>query len=474
MTNFSKGFYGVVSSEIWCDPVPDKEGEYPSSEAQAEGTEENAVRFLKSAASDSPDGDLELNFVKRRTLDEQPVWPVTSSSTASPFSQEAKKLARSFGFLYDCDGVLHLGDQKIRSAKSALRLCRDHDSRYLFLTNGGGNTTEEQKAASLKKKVGIDGVDDLIGDRVIQSHTPLRKFRTQAKEDETIYITSLDPERARNIAHSYGFRNVITSTDLLEQYEHIYPFAPKHIFNSKGRALPNATKLWRGTDAMAYDAAELKNGNYLKIDHVFIFNDPRDWSLETQIIHDILASHQGYLGTLSHKNGDKSLENGGWQQDGQPKVWISNLDLLWKTEHPINRFGTGAFLHAFRGVWKESTGHELLFKYMGKPSRITYEYAHDSLLRANGAADGRTEPLRRVYMIGDNPESDVRGALEFQPEDGTEYVPILVKTGVWRQTEAERQPRWEPAVIVNDVLDAVVWAMRNEGIDVTREAVEKM
>ena len=70
------------------------------------------------------------------------------------------------------------------------------------MTNGGGNTTEEQKAASLKKKVGIDGVDDLIGDRVIQSHTPLRKFRTQAKEDETIYITSLEPERARDIAHS--------------------------------------------------------------------------------------------------------------------------------------------------------------------------------------------------------------------------------------------------------------------------------
>lgn len=226
---------------------------------------------------------------------------------------------------------------------------------------------------------------------------------------------------------------------------------------------------------MKYDESELESGNYLKIDHVFVFNDPRDWSLETQIIYDILISHKGYLGTISNKNGSQALENDGWQQDSQPKMWVSNLDLLWKTEHPINRFGTGAFVHAFRGVWRESTGRELLYKYMGKPSRITYEYAHNCLLRDDTTRTGAGEhrPLRRVYMIGDNPESDVRGALEFEPEDGTEYVPILVRTGVWQETEAESQPRWRPAVIVDDVLDAVVWAMRQEGIDVDRKTVEK-
>ena len=158
-------------------------------------------------------------------------------------------------------------------------------------------------------------------------------------------------------------------------------------------------------------------------------------------------------------------------------MWVSNLDLLWKTEHPINRFGTGAFVHALRGVWHESTGHELRFKYMGKPSQITYEYAHDCLLRDDtsqgSGARGQRRPLRRVYMVGDNPESDVRGALEFQPDDGTEYVPILVRTGVWHPTEAAPRPRWEPAVIVDDVLDAVVWAMRQEGIDIDRKQVEQ-
>ena len=266
---------------------------------------------------------------------------------------------------------------------------------------------------------------------------------------------------------------MVTAADLLAEDETIYPFNPKLIMESDAGPLPNDAKLWRGKNPSDYDEAELKRGNYLKIDQIFVLNDPRDWSLETQIIYDILTSHKGYVGTSSRKNGVKGIENYGWQQDGQPKMWLSNMDLLWKTEYPINRFGTGAFQHAFRGVWKESTGQELRYKYMGKPSQITYEFAHDRLLRDGAVESEHGPPLQRVYMIGDNPESDVRGALDFQPEDGTEYVPILVKTGVWQETEAERTPRWQPAVIVDDVLDAVIWAMKQEGIDVDRSKVEE-
>lgn len=264
--------------------------------------------------------------------------------------------------------------------------------------------------------------------------------------------------------HRYGFKKVVTAADLLNHYGDIYPFDPKVIGKATAHPFPGGSTIWKGSNPMDYNDAELEGGNYLKIDHIFVLNDPRDWSLETQIIHDMLVSHKGYVGTLSNKNGDKALENDGWQQDGQPRLWVSNLDLLWQTEHPISRFGTGAFVHAFRGVWGESTGHELRFKYMGKPSRITYEYAHGSLLSRGG-------PQRRVYMVGDNPESDVRGALEFSPEDGTEYVPILVRTGVWKETQLEQEPKFRPAVIVDDVLDAVVWAMRQEGINVDRDMV---
>lgn len=215
--------------------------------------------------------------------------------------------------------------------------------------------------------------------------------------------------------------------------------------------------------------------NALKIDQILVWNDPRDWSLDIQVIYDLLVSQQGYISTMSDKNGDRSLPNNGWQQDGQPELWISNLDLFWKTEYPVNRFGTGAFLEALKGVWSAATdGAELQYHALGKPSQFTYDYAHTRLLEyyssMSGNAGGKSEatPLRRVYMIGDNPESDIRGANKFCPEDGTEWVSILVRTGVWQQTAAEKQPRHKPAVIVDDVVDAIVWALRNEGVDASR------
>ncbi|KAG6258180.1 hypothetical protein E4U48_000776, partial [Claviceps purpurea] len=163
---------------------------------------------------------------------------------------------------------------------------------------------------------------------------------------------------------------------------------------------------------------------------------------------------------------------------------LSNLDLVWKTEYPVNRFGTGAFLEALKGVWSASTdGAELRYNALGKPSQFTYDYAHTRLLQhhsrinsgstatknSSDGSTGKTTKLRRVYMIGDNPESDIRGANEFCPEDGTEWVSILVKTGVWQETAAKKEPRYRPAAIVDDAVDAIVWALRNEGVDASRD-----
>lgn len=268
----------------------------------------------------------------------------------------------------------------------------------------------------------------------------------------------------------------MTPADLIHDNHNLYPFDNlKDTLHSESRPLPDGKSAAAITDPYSTDIAP----QALKIDQILVWNDPRDWSLDIQVIHDLLVSHRGYLGTISSQNGRCSLPNNGWQQDGQPELWISNLDLVWKTEHPVNRFGTGAFVEALRGVWSAVTdGAELQYHALGKPSRFTYDYAHTRLLehysRMEPAANKRSRtltngtPLRRVYMIGDNPESDIRGANEFCPHDGTEWVSILVKTGVWQETAAAREPRYKPAVIVDDVVDAVVWAMRNEGVDASR------
>ncbi|KAF4509826.1 hypothetical protein G6O67_001766 [Ophiocordyceps sinensis] len=380
-------------------------------------------------------------------------------------------------FAFDIDGVLYQGHQSIPGAREVLRKIRSLDMRYVFLTNGGG-AHEDAKAASLTKRLQMSHDEDVIHNRIIVSHTPMRGWPDSVKE-QTVLITGAHPETARQLANEYGFSRAVTPADLIHDNNKIYPFDQlKDSLHSRHRPLPDGKSASRVADAYSRDIP----ADALKIDQILVWNDPRDWSLDIQVIHDLLLSHQGYLGTVSDKNGDHSQPNNGWQQDGQPDLWISNLDLVWKTEYPVNRFGTGAFVEALKGVWSAVTGGaELQFKALGKPSKLTYDYAHQRLLdyysdtRAapadvSGRADtDRQRRLRRVYMIGDNPESDIRGANDFCPDDGTEWVPILVRTGVWRQAAADKEPRHRPAVIVDDVVDAIAWALRNEGVQVSRD-----
>lgn len=210
----------------------------------------------------------------------------------------------------------------------------------------------------------------------------------------------------------------------------------------------------------------------LKIDAIFVFNDPRDWALDSQIILDLLLSSQGILGTYSDKNGDSSLPNNGWQQDGQPKLFFSNPDLFWATSYHMPRLGQGGFQASLQGVWDATTGGATLDRtVIGKPYPDTYKYAERVLnkhrmqmLGGNGETKKKVEPLKRVFMVGDNPESDIRGANEFQSPLGTEWCSVLVKTGVFR--EGTVKPKYQPRVIVEDVLDAVNWALKHEGWEV--------
>ena len=207
-----------------------------------------------------------------------------------------------------------------------------------------------------------------------------------------------------------------------------------------------------------------------------IFNDPRDWALDTQIILDLLMSQAGYLGSLSPKNGDISLPNRGYQQDDQPPIYFSNPDLFWAAAYHLPRLGQGGFREALEGVWSAVTGGEklgvMLEKRMfGKPYQGTYEFAerrlqdHWSTLHGEDATlpfvprtvDNRTGKLRTVYMVGDNPESDILGANQYESGFGSMWHSILVRSGVYNGGE----PAHAPKVIVDDVWDAVQWAMED-------------
>ena len=168
----------------------------------------------------------------------------------------------------------------------------------------------------------------------------------------------------------------------------------------------------------------------IKVDAIFVFNDPRDWVLDIQVITDLLSSHQGYLGSVSSKNGDTSLPNCGYQQDGQPPIYFSNPDLLWASEYHLPRLGQGGFREALEGVWSALTGGQaagvfLLAHMFGKPHQGTYAFAekrlqahHKKITRI--VAGSGDHMLKHVYMIGG------RSYLYLQSSD--------VCTNRWHQT----------------------------------------
>lgn len=104
---------------------------------------------------------------------------------------------------YSIDGVLYRGSEAIQGAAKALRMLRRNGHRYVFLTNGGG-VYEDRKAKSLRKKLKLTEEDDVIGDRLIQSHTPMKGWPEHIKKKDTILITGHFPHWARKIAKRYG------------------------------------------------------------------------------------------------------------------------------------------------------------------------------------------------------------------------------------------------------------------------------
>lgn len=303
---------------------------------------------------------------------------------------------------------------------------------------------EKDRAADLSKKLGVP----ISEENLIQSHTPFQELvrgtsAQVALEDKTILITGGHGDKCREVALQYGFKNVVTPADILMGYPHIWPF--NQVFSDhyklNCRPLP-----------MPINPNDLSNS--LKIDAILVFNDPRDWALDSQIILDLLLSQEGFLGTYSSKNGDHALPNRGWLQDSQPHLYFSNPDLFWASGYHLPRLGQGGFQAALRGVWNAATNNACLTQTtIGKPCNLTFEYAERALKKHYAKISGfHTSNLKEVWFVGDNPLTDIKGANEFKSDHGIEWQSVLVTTGVYKKGSNPDHP---PAMIASNVIEAV-------------------
>ncbi|KUI65678.1 hypothetical protein VM1G_01107 [Cytospora mali] len=232
-------------------------------------------------------------------------------------------------------------------------------------------------------------------DQFVQSHTPFKLFLEQYK-DEWILVLGGHRHTVKELAAMYGFKK-----DRIITTSDVTKHHPSiHPF-------PEMTTAYHDQYGNILDDFSHEQ----EIAAIFVFTSPRDW---------------------------------------------------WATPHAIPRLAQGGFRAALEGVWAATTKGKakLEFWTCGKPTTTTYEYAEKILekhYRKNNPDPKNA--IKTVYMIGDNPESDICGALLADETSHLTWRSCLVETGVHKSGMG---PAYPPTKTLSGVWEAVRWVIEKE------------
>ncbi|KAG1742113.1 HAD-like domain-containing protein [Suillus lakei] len=347
-------------------------------------------------------------------------------NTAKPRSQLA--------FAFDIDGVLIRGKDPLPAAKEALSILDGNNKLglkipFILLTNGGG-VSEEERCRKLSSQLGVQ----INPDQFIQAHTVLKSV-VHKYADVPVLVLGGKGDTLRRVAEGYGFQKVYTTLDILAWNPSIWPF---HDLTQEERASVRPT-----------DFSKIQFGA------IFVFHDPRNWALDTQIMCDVILGIIGGSHASNHTRKPVDLV-------------FCNPDLIWQSDFEAPRIGQGGFRVAFQAVFQSLTGSTYPYIQFGKPTEATYKFAEMMLQHR---LQGVSKPS--LYMIGgtyftildldvtlnlivaaDNPESDIAGA------NAAGWKSILVHTGVYDPHRGP--PSHPPTHQAEDVAEAVRWALEQE------------
>ena len=110
-----------------------------------------------------------------------------------------------------------------------------------------------------------------------------------------------------------------------------------------------------------------------------------------------------------------------------------------------------------RLLFRQLTGTDLHVQEYGKPLGVSFQYAMrvlEETRRAGFPGPGSdVAPLQRVFMVGDNPKADIRGA----NAAGSPWTSVLVESGVYKGAAAglTNDPDDPAAFVVKSVAEAV-------------------
>lgn len=329
---------------------------------------------------------------------------------------------RDMAFAFDIDGVLVHGDRLIPEGKRVLEILNGDNELgikipHIFLTNGSGKIEAErcdQLSEILQSPISTE--------QFIQSHTPMSALREYY---ETVLIVGGEKYKCRDVAKTYGFKNIIVPNDIYAADKHISPLK----------------EFW--TDEQETTSTP-RDFSKVKIDAILVFSDSRDYATDLQIIIDLLLSDGGVLGTKAKD----PLAN-------RIPIYFSQGDLLCPTEYPTPRMSQGTFRIALEAIYKSLTGFELERVVYGKPELATYKFADEVMSSWMDTIHNEERLPTNVYMIGDNPQSDIVGGNMYG------WNTCLVRTGVY-QGEGNDDENPASFGVFNNVLEAVTAAMKKE------------
>ncbi|CAF1352025.1 unnamed protein product [Rotaria sp. Silwood1] len=276
-----------------------------------------------------------------------------------------------FGLLFDIDGVLTRGRKLLPYTRDAFRKLVSTSGQFrvptVFVTNAG-NELRSSKAAKLSQILGIP----VSAEQVIMSHSPLKMYTEFHKKH--CLISGQGP--IADIAKNLGFTKVTTIEQLCDAFPNL------DMVDHKKR---------RGFHSPFRDY-------FLPIEAVVLFGEPVRWETCLQLIIDVLMT-----------NGNPSSPIIRPPVSHLP-ILASNADLLWMAEAALPRFGHGSFMYCLENLYKKISGHFLQYTaIVGKPSEITYYHA-EYLISRHAHELGYKQPIKRIYAVGDNPDTDIFGA----------------------------------------------------------------
>ncbi|KAA8543975.1 hypothetical protein F0562_021848 [Nyssa sinensis] len=328
-------------------------------------------------------------FVKASRRQSRNRVPFLFSITSRSFSQLRSHSERPpFGIAFDIDGVILRGNTPIGGSPQALRRlyneCGTLKIPYVFLTNGGG-VRESKRAFELSKLLGVN----ILPSQVIQGHSLFKQLVNRFENELIIAVGKGEPAA---VMSEYGFKNVLSIDEYASYFDNIDPLAQYKKWTTKQHSLSA---------------------------------DSVDWSRDIQVLCDILRT-----GGLP-----------GREVAHQPPLYFANDDLEYQAIFPSERLGMGAFRIALESIFNRIHPNALEYTSFGKPNPSVFKNAETVLmqhapspyhnLQVVNHAHGGDHIFKTLYMIGDNPSVDIKGA----QQAGHPWFSVLTRTGVFKGKE---------------------------------------